>query len=154
MAYIFPAYSSLNVIDATPEGQVVFATFKSTENAIGTITLGVFTKGCKLVDLDTDKWYRNEGTVAAPSFVLQGTEAYSVVYAGKVTWTGSGVSKAATVTGVLSTDIVVASIQTAPTQAAYLKSVAPTTDTVTITLSAANTSNDAVIAYQVLRATA
>lgn len=75
-------------------------------------------------------------------------------YIGKVTWTGSGASKATTVSGVVSTDIVVASIQSAPTQAAYLVSAAPTANTITFTLSAANTSNDAVISYSVLRAAA
>ena len=82
------------------------------------------------------------------------TPSHIVKYAGKITWSGSGASLATTVTGVASTDIVVATIQTAPTQAAYIKSAAPTTDTITLTLSAANTSNDAVIAYQVLRAVA
>ena len=84
-----------------------------------------------------------------------GITPYHVVkYAGKITWSGSGASLATTVTGVLSTDIVLVTIQTAPTQAVYVKSAAPTTDTVTITLSAANTSNDAVIGYTVYRAAA
>lgn len=82
------------------------------------------------------------------------TPSHVVKYAGKITWSGNGVSKAATIAGVVSTDVVVASIQTVPTQAAYLVSAAPTTDTVTFVLSAANTSNDAVISYQVLRAAA
>lgn len=79
------------------------------------------------------------------------TPSHIVVFAGKITWSGSGASLATTVAGVLSTDIVVASIQTAPTQAATLTSAAPTTNTVTLVLSAANTSNNAVISYQVLR---
>ncbi len=79
------------------------------------------------------------------------TPSHVVKFAGKITWSGSGASLATTVTGVASTDIVIASIQTAPTQAAYLVSAAPTTDTVTLVLSAANTSNNAVISYQVLR---
>lgn len=78
--------------------------------------------------------------------------SHVVKFAGKITWSGSGASLATTVTGVLSTDIVVASIQGAPTQAAYLVSAAPTTDTVTLVLSVANTSNNAVISYEVLRA--
>lgn len=78
--------------------------------------------------------------------------SHIVKYAGKITWSGSGASLATTVTGVASTDIVVATIQTAPTEAAYLVSAAPTTNTVTLVLSAANTSNDAVIAYTVFRA--
>ena len=82
------------------------------------------------------------------------TPSHVVKYAGKITWSGSGASLATTVSGVAATDIVTVAIQTAPTQAAYIVSAAPTTNTVTITLSAANTSNDAVIAYQVLRAAA
>lgn len=79
--------------------------------------------------------------------------AYMVVYAGEYTWSGGGTSCAETVTGALASDIVIATIQSAPSEAAYIKSVAVTADTVTTTLSAANTSNDAVIAYAVLRAT-
>ena len=80
------------------------------------------------------------------------TPSHVVKYAGKITWSGSGASLATTVGGVAATDIVVASIQTVPSQAAYLVSAAPTTNTITLVLSAANTSNDAVISYQVLRA--
>lgn len=73
-------------------------------------------------------------------------------FSGKITWSGSGASLATTVTGVAATDVVVATIQTAPSQAAYLVSAAPTTNTITLVLSAANTSNDAVIGYEVFRA--
>lgn len=82
------------------------------------------------------------------------TPSHVVKYAGEHTWTGGGASDTITVTGALATDIVVASIQSAPTEAAYIASVAVTADTVTVTLSAANTSNDGVIAYQVIRAAA
>lgn len=82
------------------------------------------------------------------------TPSHIVVYAGEDTWTGGGASKAITVTGAAATDIVVATIQSAPSEAAYIASAAVTANTVTITLSAANTSNDAVISYQVLRAAA
>lgn len=80
------------------------------------------------------------------------TPSHVVKYAGKITWSGSGATLATTVNGVAATDIVMATIQGAPSQAAYLVSAAPTTNTITLVLSAANTSNDAVIAYQVLRA--
>ena len=86
----------------------------------------------------------NLNTGIAPSHVVK--------YAGKITWSGSGASLATTVAGVAATDIVVATIQLAPTQAAYLVSAAPTLNTVTLTLSAANTGNNAIIGYQVLRA--
>lgn len=129
-----------------------------------------FAIGGQFEHTSTGALYLNTGTAASCTFTLTGTVAgnsvtlamltagitpsHVVKYAGKVTWTGSGASKAATIAGVVSTDVVVASIQTVPTQAAYLVSAAPTTDTVTFVLSAANTSNDAVISYQVLRAAA
>lgn len=80
------------------------------------------------------------------------TVSHQVVYAGEFTWSGGAASAAETVTGALATDIVIATIQSAPTEAAYIASAAVTANTVTVTLSAANTSNDAVISYVVLRA--
>lgn len=82
------------------------------------------------------------------------TPSHVVKYAGTITWSGGGASLAITVTGVASTDIVMASFLVNPTQAAYIAKIVPTTDTITITLSAANTSNDAQISYIVLRAVA
>lgn len=76
------------------------------------------------------------------------------VFAGTFTWSGSGASKAQTITGALATDIVVASVKTSATEASYLKSAILTTDTLTVVLSAANTSNDAVISYIIQRASA
>ena len=126
--------------------------------------------GCILIATDTGAQYYNTGTAASCTFTLQGTvtagsvtlamlaagitPSHVVKYAGKITWSGSGASLATTITGVLSTDIILVTIQKVPTQAAYVLSAAPTTDTLTIVLSAANTSNDAIIAYQVLRAAA
>ncbi len=126
--------------------------------------------GCLYIKTDNGAQYRNTGTTASCTFTLIGTvgagsvalanlsagitPSHVVKYGGKITWAGSGAALATTVTGVLSTDIVQVTIQTAPTQAAYIKSAAPTTDTVTIVLSAANTSNDAVIGYTVFRAAA
>lgn len=74
------------------------------------------------------------------------------IYSGTATWSGGGTSLAHTVTGAAATDLVIASIRVVPSQAAYLVSAAPTTNTVTFVLSAANTSNDAQIDYMVLRA--
>lgn len=83
-------------------------------------------------------------TGIAPSHVVK--------FASRITWSGSGASLTTAVTGVAATDQVVATIQSAPTQAAYLVSAATNTNQVILTLSAANTSNDAVITYTVLRA--
>lgn len=95
-----------------------------------------------------------DGGGTSGAVTLNVDASHNVLYAGKVTWTGSGATKALTVTGVAATDIVIATIQTKPTQAAYLVGVVPSTNTVTFELSAANTSNDAVIAYAVHRAVA
>lgn len=79
-------------------------------------------------------------------------QAQSLVQSGEVTWSGSGATLAEAITGVLATDNVVAVIQSVPTQAAYLAAVDATgADEITFTLSAANTSDDAVIYYQVWR---
>ena len=124
--------------------------------------------GCDLTNTTTGARYYNSGTVTSATWSAVGVvgagsvllanlatgiaPSHVVKYAGTITWSGSGASLATTITGVAATDILSVTIQTAPTQAAYVKSAAATLNTVTITLSAANTSNDAVIYYQVLRA--
>lgn len=75
-------------------------------------------------------------------------------YAGEVTWTGDGATLAHTVTGAAETDIVMATFHTLGTEGTILQGAVATTNTITFTLDAANTSNDAVIAYVVYRATA
>ena len=56
-----------------------------------------------------------------------------------------------TVPGVLSTDIIKVTFANYPTQNVTFVSAVPTTDTVTVTLTGNNTSNDALIQIQVLR---
>lgn len=80
--------------------------------------------------------------------------AYVAKYGGTFTWSGSGATAAATVTGVAATDLVMATVKTKATEASYLVAAVPTTNTITFELSAANTSNDAVIMYTVFRAAA
>ena len=93
--------------------------------------------------------YEDDAAVISPL----NTGAYFVQrFSGVATWSGSGASLAFSVPGVLSTDVVQATIKHAPTQAAYLVSATPSTNTITFTLSAANTSNDATIQYSVSRA--
>lgn len=82
------------------------------------------------------------------------TPSHIPVFAGEVTWSGSGATLASTVTGVLATDIVVASFHTLGTQGTILQGAVASADTITFTLDAANTSNDAVISYLVMRAAA
>ena len=95
-----------------------------------------------------------DGNVTAAKLSAEITPSHVVKYAGTFTWTGGGDSKAVTVAGVAATDIVVASFLVNPTQAAYIAKVVPTTNTITVTLSTANTSNDAQISYVVYRAVA
>ena len=85
-------------------------------------------------------------TGIAPSHVVK--------FAGKITWSGSGAALATTVPGVAATDIVIATVQKVATETGYIASVLPDTNTITITLSTANTTNDAIIAYTVFRAVA
>ena len=62
-----------------------------------------------------------------------------VKLSGTITWSGSGATLASSVSGALSTDIVMATITVKPTQAAYLVRAVPTTDTITFEFIAANT---------------
>lgn len=77
--------------------------------------------------------------------IMNATPAFK----GSVIWSGSGATLESTIAGIGDSNNVQATITTAPTQAAYLVSAAPTTNTITFTLSAANTSNNAVISYVV-----
>lgn len=168
---------AVNICLTDESGNAVLV--KSTVANIPSSVAG-YSIGCELVATDTGAHYYNTGTITSCTFVVVGTvtagsvtsselasgsvtlaklatgisPSHVVKFGGKITWSGSGASLATTVSGVASTDIVVATIQGAPTQAAYLVSAAPTTNTVTLVLSAANTSNDAVISYTVFRAAA
>ena len=93
------------------------------------------------------------GTIVLASLASIISPTRIVKLSGSVTWSGSGATLASSVSGVLSTDLISATISTKPTQAAYLVRATPTTDTITFELQNANTSNDAVIAYTVFRAT-
>ena len=166
---------SVTVLFKDGNGNIVLAS----GTTVPTADTAGYAKGALFIKTDaadgTKGLYENQGTTALSDFNLVGsitsaeiadgsitlaklaagiTPSHIAVFAGKETWAGGAATHAATVTGVVAGDIVVATIQTKPTQAAYLVGVVPTTDTVTFELSAANTSNDAVIAYTVLRAAA
>ena len=83
-------------------------------------------------------------TGIAPSHVAK--------FGGKITWSGSGASLATTVTGVAATDIVIATLENRGTQGTTFLQVVPTTNTLTATISTANTSNDLIYSYIVFRA--
>lgn len=74
------------------------------------------------------------------------------VYAGTYTWSGGTEGATLTVHGVLATDVVQATIRRVPSEAAYLARCETIENGISFNLSAANTSNDAVINYTVFRA--
>ncbi len=80
--------------------------------------------------------------------------SHVVKFAGTATWSGGGASLAHTVTGALATDIVSAVLRVKGTEPSYLVSAIPSADTLTITLDAANTTNDTQVDYVVYRAAA
>lgn len=100
--------------------------------------------GTKLADDAVSVEHLDDGIL--PSHVVK--------YAGEVTWTGGGATLAHTVTGAAATDIVMATFHTLGTEGTIIQGAVASTNTVTFTLDAANTSNDAVIAYVVYRAAA
>jgi hypothetical protein len=169
MSYFDKDIPAVRVFEKNEAGLAVFGTVSATPPT----DAGKFAKGCALIDTVNGDIYLNTGTTASPSWnssrnivaaeIGNGvislehldtglTASHKPVFAGKVTWTGGTDTKAAVVTGALAADIVVASISTVPTEAAYLVSAAPSEDAVTFVLSAANTTNDAVISYVVFRA--
>ena len=99
------------------------------------------------------KSYVDTEVAAVAADVTAITPSHVVKYAGEVTWSGSGASLAATVTGVDADDVVVASVHTIGTgTATFLESAVASADTITFTLDAASDNNDTVVSYVVLRA--
>ena len=94
-----------------------------------------------------------DGTILAADLATAITPSHVTKFAGEVTWTGGGATLATTVTGVAATDIVLVGFHTIGTEGVTL-AVVPTTNTLTFTLNTANTTNDAVVSYNVLRAIA
>jgi hypothetical protein len=80
--------------------------------------------------------------------------SHVVKFAGTATWSGSGASLAHTVTGALDTDVVSAVLRVKGTEPSYLVSAIPSANTLTFTVDAANTTNDAKVDYVVYRAAA
>jgi len=148
----------------TPQGKITAdiqaeaGSIETTELADGAVTTTKIKDGnvtaAKLATDAVETAKIKNGNVTLAKLSAGITPSHVVKYAGTFTWTEGGASKAVTVTGVAATDIVVASFLTAPSQAAYITQVVPTTDTITVTLSAANTDNDAKISYVVYRAVA
>ena len=105
---------------------------------------------------DAAQWFRGRHKAALDAtdaiFAQYETSGYYSWKVGTVTWSGGGATLASTITGAVTTDIVLATIKAKPTQAASLaRAVISATNTMTLELSTANTSNDAVIGYMILR---
>ncbi len=101
------------------------------------------------------KWYQmGRGSLVKLADLASGVApAYVVVFAGNYTTTGGNATEAQTVTGVASTDIVVATLKAQGITPRTLLTVAPTTSTITYVFSG-DPSTDHIVAYQVLRAAA
>lgn len=88
-------------------------------------------------------------------FSNNGTKiTHYTIAAGTHTWTGGGATDTVTVSGITTDDEVQVSFNTIGTQGTVLSGEITGADTITLTLDTANTSNDAVINYQVVRASA
>lgn len=94
---------------------------------------------------------QSEAALAKIVYVGVGSPAYSVVYAGTHTTTGGSATEAKTVTGVLSTDILLASLKVRGATPRTILTAAPTTNTVTYVFSG-DPSTDHQVYYTVLRA--
>lgn len=79
------------------------------------------------------------------------TPSHVVKFAGKHTTLGGSATEAKTVTGVATTDVVIATLQSATGTPRTLLTSAPTTDTLTFVFSG-DPSTTHVVSYQVLRA--
>lgn len=105
-----------------------------TINSSGVTTIGAGTVETAMME-----------TGLQPSHVLK--------FGNEVTWSGGGTTLSTAVSGALSTDLMVATIKSVPSEAAYLAAANVFKNNSAIfTLSAANTSNDAVITYTIYRA--
>lgn len=91
-----------------------------------------------------------EAKVQLGTLLANLSPSHVVKFAGKHTTTGGAATEAFTVTGVLATDIVLATVQTEGGTPRTLLSSAPTTDTVTLLFSG-DPSTDHVVSYVVYR---
>lgn len=148
--FFSPSYfnSAVKVALTNDSGYVVLGSFTG---AVPTDT-NVYSIGCILIQETTGLSYQNTGSIASPSFTAMGggNPAYIVKFAGKRTTTGGSATEAFTVTGVLSTDIVLATLQTAGGTPRTLLTSAPTTNTITLVFSG-DPSTDHIVSYEVLR---
>jgi hypothetical protein len=92
-----------------------------------------------------------EALLAAKINTGLGAPAYAAIYAGNHTTVGGAAAEAKTVTGVLSTDIVMATLKAKGATPRTILITVPTTNTITFTFSG-DPSTDHVVSYVVFRA--
>jgi len=135
-------------------GGLVICAVKVTDGA-PTATAGKFIPAATIQNAVSGVLYQNTGTTASPVWSIiesSGTGVlFDVVAAGKFTTVGGDADETATVTGVVATDIVVASIQTEGASPVTLLASAPGAGDIDFTMSA-DPSNDHIISYVVYRA--
>ena len=122
-------------------------------SASTTITTSAFPNSVVPSDSITTAMLQN-GAVTLAKLASGVAPSHVAKFGDKITWSGGGTSLATTVTGVLATDIVMATLQNHGTQGTTFLQVAPSANTLTATISTANTSNDLVYSYIVFRAAA
>ena len=106
---------------------------------------------------DAAQWFRgrHKAVLDALDAIIAREEVggYYLAYQGTITWSGGGATLNTTISGLLTTDKVHVNVRVKPTQAAYLVRAIPSAaNTLTVELSAANTSNDCQFSYWVWRA--
>ena len=88
---------------------------------------------------------------ALSSVGIHHTSGYYLYNVGAVTWTGGAATLAKTIAGLASTDKVMWEIRVKPSQAASKVRAICSTNTLTVELSAANSSNDCQFDYWIFR---
>ena len=105
---------------------------------------------------DAAQWFRgrHKAVLDAIDAIIARSETsgYYLWKTATVTWSGGGATLATTVSGLTASDRVQVNVRVKPTQAAYLVRAVPSTNTLTVELSAANTSNDCQFSYWIWRA--
>jgi len=105
-----------------------------------------------VVDADGNTNDIADGAVTLAKLATAVAPSHVVKFAANYTTTGGAAAEAITVTGAAATDIPFVTVQDDGTNNVTVASVAVTTNTLTVTFSG-DPGNDAVISYQLLRAT-
>jgi len=150
----FPFWLASEVAAATVGAGAITDTELNTDAVTTVKILAANVTHAKLADDAVETHNIKDANVTLAKLATGVTPSHVIKYAGTITWTGSGSSLDTAITGVAATDKVSCTFRVVPGQAAYIVSAIPSTGHLVITLSAANTGNDAQIDYIVIRAAA